>query len=154
VDVKQRWRDYRTAGGARPVADFITGRSLLDRVEIVAAMKDVRTNGVRAAARHLRGPLFEPRANGLDESYRLIFAQEGRRGRILLALVVISKKSQKTPGADLRLAERPPAPGGAASLTGAPARGAIERFATAVGRRIEYRLATKPRRGVAALARE
>jgi ribosome-binding protein aMBF1 (putative translation factor) len=29
----------------------------------------------------------------------------------------------------------------------------IERFATAVGRRIEYRLATKPRREAAALAR-
>ena len=106
MELRQRWRDYRTAGGARPVADFIAGRSLPDRIEIAAAMKDVRTNGVRAAARHLRGPLFEVRANGLDESYRLIFAQEGRRGRILLALVIISKKSQKTPENALRLAER------------------------------------------------
>ena len=69
-------------------------------------MKDVCDHGVRAAARHLRGPLFELRANGLDESYRMIFAQEGRKGRILLALVVLSKKTQKTPHADLRLAER------------------------------------------------
>lgn len=106
MGVKQRWRDYRTAGGARPVADFIAGRSLLDRVEIAAAMKDVCDHGVRATARHLRGPLFELRANGLDESYRLVFAQEGRKGRILLALVVLSKKTQKTPNADLRLAER------------------------------------------------
>lgn len=106
MNVKQRWRDYRTAGGARPVAEFIAGRSLLDRVEIAAAMKDVCDYGIRATARHLRGPLFELRANGVDESYRLIFAQEGRRGRILLALVVISKKTQKTPDTQLRLAER------------------------------------------------
>jgi len=106
VDVKHRWRDYRTAGGARPVADFIAGRSLIDRVEIAAAMKDVCAHGIRASARHLRGPLFELRANGPDESYRLIFAQEGRKGRVLLALVVLSKKTQKTPESDLRLAER------------------------------------------------
>lgn len=106
MDVKRRWRDYRTAGGGRPVADYIEGRSLLDRAEIAAAMKDVCAHGVRAAARHLRGPLFELRANGLDESYRLLFAQEGRKGQVLLALVVLSKKTQKTPDADLRLAER------------------------------------------------
>jgi phage-related protein len=106
VDVKHRWRDYRTAGGARPVADFIAGRSLLDRAEIAAAMKDVTAHGVRATARHLRGPLYEVRANGLDESYRLIFAREGRKGRVLLALVALTKKTQKTPESDLRLAER------------------------------------------------
>ncbi len=106
MEVRQRWRDYRTAGGARPVADFIASRTLLDRVEIAAAMRDVRDNGVRATARHLRGPLFEVRGNGLDASYRLIFSREGRRGRILLALVVLSKKTQKTPDAELRLAER------------------------------------------------
>ena len=106
MDVKHRWRDYRTAGGARPVAEFIASRSLLDRVEIAAAMKDVCDHGVRTTARHLRGPLYEVRANGVDESYRLIFAQEGRKGRVLLALVVLSKKTQKTPERDLRLAER------------------------------------------------
>ncbi len=68
-------------------------------------MKEVREHGVRATARHLRGRLFEVRANGLDESYRLVFAQEGRKGRILLALVILSKKTQKTPEGDLRLAE-------------------------------------------------
>ncbi len=103
---KHRWRDYRTPGGSRPVADFIAGRSLGDRVEIAAAMKDVKDNGVRAAARHLRREIYEVRANGVDESYRLLFAQDGKKGRILLALVVFSKKTQTTPETAIRLAER------------------------------------------------
>ncbi len=103
---KQRWRDYRTPGGRRPVADFIAGCSLAARVEIETEMKDVSYHGVQAAKRDLRGEIYEVRANGADESYRLLFAQDGKKGRILLALVVFSKKTQATPDAAIRLAER------------------------------------------------
>lgn len=68
-------------------------------------MLDVRKNGL-IAARHLRGQLYEVRADGASASYRLLFAEEGAKGRVLLALHAISKKSQKTPLQEIRLAER------------------------------------------------
>lgn len=68
-------------------------------------MLDVRRNGL-VAARHLRGDLYELRAEGLEASYRLLFAEEGAKGRVLLALHGISKKTQRTPPQALDLAER------------------------------------------------
>jgi len=68
-------------------------------------MLDVQKNGL-AAARHLRGELYEVRAEGVGSSYRLLFAEEGARGRILLALHAINKKTRKTPPQAIDLAER------------------------------------------------
>lgn len=68
-------------------------------------MLDVRKNGL-IAARHLRGQLYEVRADGAGASYRLLFAEERAKGRVLLALHAISKKSQKTPLQEIGLAER------------------------------------------------
>ncbi len=68
-------------------------------------MADVRRNGL-VAARHLRGELYEVRAEGADASYRLLFAEEGAKGRVLLALHSISKKTQKTPPQAIALAQR------------------------------------------------
>lgn len=44
-------------------------------------------------ARHLRSEIYEVRAEGARGSYRLLFAPEGKKGRILLALEAISKKN-------------------------------------------------------------
>jgi phage-related protein len=63
---------------------------------VVAAMKDVREAGL-AAGRHLRGDIYEVRADGDRQTYRILFAPEGRRRQILLALEGFSKKTQKTP---------------------------------------------------------
>jgi phage-related protein len=68
-------------------------------------MKDVRKNG-SVAARHLRGPVWEVRAEAPGGSYRILFSEEGRRSQILLALVPLDKKTQKTPDEAIRLAER------------------------------------------------
>ena len=94
--VGHRWRDYRTAAGARPVRDFIRSRRAEDRIAIYAAMVEVTRDGL-TAARHLRGDIYEVRADGQDESYRLLFAPGGRKGRILLALNAFSKRTQRTP---------------------------------------------------------
>jgi phage-related protein len=59
-----------------------------------------------AAARHLRGEIYEVRADGDRRTYRLLFAPEGRRSQVLLALEGFSKKTQKTPPEKIRLAER------------------------------------------------
>lgn len=101
----RRWRDYRTASGRRPVKDFINTLSDSDAASIAAAMRDVRDHGM-TAARHLRGEIYEVRADGDRQTFRILFASEGRRGRILLALDGFSKKTQKTAPEKIRLAER------------------------------------------------
>jgi phage-related protein len=72
---------------------------------IVAGMKEVAERGL-AASRHLRGAIYEVRADARTRSFRLLFSNEGRGGRILLSLSVFEKRTQKTPGRELELAER------------------------------------------------
>jgi hypothetical protein len=74
---KRRWRDYRTPSGRRPVRDFIRGLSDPDAAAVVAAMKDVSDHGL-TAARHLVRDIYEVRADGEREAFRIIFAKEGR----------------------------------------------------------------------------
>jgi len=100
-----RWRHYETAAGNRPVLEFIRKVPDGDKAAILAAMKEVRVEGVRAA-RHLQGELYEVRADGRRVIYRVLFAREGERGQVLLSLVAFKKKTQKTPIAQIELAAR------------------------------------------------
>lgn len=102
---KRQWRDYRTATGARPVKNFIDSLDKFDRLAIYAAMGDVRESGLRSA-KHLRGDIWEVRADGLNNIYRVLFATEGRYSQVLLSLEAFAKKTQKTPSAKLSLADR------------------------------------------------
>ena len=68
-------------------------------------MREVALLGLRAA-RHLVGDIYEVRADGENEAFRILFAPEGRRGQVFLALEGFSKKTQKTPPATIRLAQR------------------------------------------------
>jgi phage-related protein len=68
-------------------------------------MEDVRDQGLRAA-RHLDGDIWEVRVDGDRVIYRILFAEEGSRGQILLALDGFNKKTQKTPRATIELAKR------------------------------------------------
>ena len=103
--VRHRWRDYRTQAGERLVKRFLEGLSAEDRAEVVAAMVEVRTEGLRVA-RHLRGEIYEVRAEGPRASMRVLFAKQGKKGRVLLALEAFEKKTQKTPDRLIRLAEK------------------------------------------------
>jgi phage-related protein len=85
---------------------------------VVAGMKEVRDRGL-LASRHLRGDIYEVRADAQTRSFRLLFSNEGRSGRILLSLSVFEKRTQKTPGRELELAER--------RLSDWRARGAVDR---------------------------
>jgi phage-related protein len=107
VSVKRRWRFYTTAAGRSPVRDFLTAARLSsdDRDEILAAMKDVQANGL-PIARHLSGDVYEVRADGRQATYRVLFAAEGKSSQVLLALSAFSKKTQRTPPDEIRLAER------------------------------------------------
>jgi phage-related protein len=102
---KRRWRHYESASGRRPVLEFIRGLSDADKAEVLAAMAEVRREGARAA-RHLRGEIYEVRADGERVIYRVLFATEGERGQVLLSLVAFNKKTQRTPPEQIRLAER------------------------------------------------
>ena len=105
--VRRRWRFYRTTAGATPVRDFLTSSVLpaADRDEILAAMKDVQVNGL-PAARHVHGDIYEVRVTGARAAYRVLFATEGAKSQVLLAMSAFSKKSRKTPLAEIATAER------------------------------------------------
>lgn len=103
--MRRRWRDYATVGGNRPVKEFMDALSDEDAEEVTAAMKDVRKHGL-GVARHVRGSIYEVRASGMDADYRILFAEEGGHGEILLALVALSKRTQKTPKRFIDLADQ------------------------------------------------
>ena len=103
--VKHRWRDYETPSGRRPVAEFIRGLSETDAASVLAAMQEVRDEGL-SAARHLEDEIYEVRADGDRVIYRILFATQGSKQRILLALEGIKKKTQKTPRKTITLAKR------------------------------------------------
>jgi phage-related protein len=50
--------------------------------------------------------LWEVRVDGDRVIYRILFAYEGTRGRVLLAVEGFKKKTQKTPAAAIELARR------------------------------------------------
>lgn len=105
--VLRRWRFYDSRAGAQPVKAFLAAKDLPagDRVEILAAMADVRVNGLEVA-RHLRGDVWEVKATGDRVIYRVLFATQGARSQILLALSAFEKKTRKTPPSEIALAER------------------------------------------------
>jgi phage-related protein len=101
---KRRWRFYRTASGHEPVREFILQLSRVDQAAIAGAMKDAEREGLQAA-RHLQGDIYEVRASGAMQNFRILFAPERHYNQILLALEAFSKKTQKTPPREIALAE-------------------------------------------------
>jgi phage-related protein len=68
-------------------------------------MAEVRDRGL-VAARHLDGEIWEVRVDGDRVIYRVLFAEEGTRGRVLLALEAFNKKTRRTPRDTIKLAQR------------------------------------------------
>lgn len=68
-------------------------------------MEEVADIGLRAA-RHLRGDIYEVRADTETQTFRVLFSAEGRYGQVFLSLVAFSKKTQKTPAREIELAEK------------------------------------------------
>jgi phage-related protein len=103
--IRRRWRAYRTSSGRSPVEEFIDKLSDSDAAAVLAGMEEVRDRGLRAA-RHLDDDIWEVRVDGDRVIYRILFAEEGRRGQVLLALEGFNKKTQKTPQPVIKLAAR------------------------------------------------
>jgi phage-related protein len=68
-------------------------------------MREVQELGL-PIARHVRGDIYEVRAEGDRQIFQVLFATEGRRSQILLSLEGFSKKTRRTPPEKIRLAER------------------------------------------------
>lgn len=101
---RRRWRDYKTATGGRPVRDFLDSLTDDELAEVVAAMREVTAAGL-VAAKHLRGDIYEVRADGPSRTFRVLFCAEGKFSQVLLSLSAFIKKTQKTPPRELKLAE-------------------------------------------------
>ena len=68
-------------------------------------MKEIAAEGL-SAAKHLRGDIYEVRADASTRSFRLLFSAEGRWSHVLLSLSLFEKRTQKAPPHEIRLAER------------------------------------------------
>ena len=97
------WRRHRTSSGGDPVGEFLRELPSENRRALTLATQLMRENGVRGA-RHLRGDLYEVRAQTAQAHYRLIFSQESRT--VLLALIAYDKNTEKTPRRMVELAQR------------------------------------------------
>ena len=85
--------------------DFLDELTDEEVASIVASMKEVAELGL-PASRHLRGDIYEVRADARTRTFRLLFSSEGRKGRILLSLSAFEKRTQRTPPREIELAER------------------------------------------------
>lgn len=103
---RRRWRDYSSPSGRRPVRDFFAGLSDTDVAAIVASMKEVAIEGL-SAARHLRGEIYEVRAEGDRAALsRAVRSGGSSRPGSLGTRSSLKKQMQKTPDSSIRLAER------------------------------------------------
>ena len=103
--VKRRWRQYQTESGRQPVKEFLNELSSECLAEVLAAMDEVAKVGL-SAARHLRRDIYEARASCEETIVRILFAEEGQRGQVLLAVEGFVKKTRTTPTRVIDLAER------------------------------------------------
>jgi phage-related protein len=87
------------------VKNFLDKLTDEETAAIVAGMRDVKKRGL-VAARHLRGEIYEVRADASNRSFRLLFACEGRYSQVLLGLSIFEKRTQKAPTQEIELAEK------------------------------------------------
>ncbi len=102
---QRQWRYYRTESGARPVRDYLDSLPTENRTAILAAMEEVRHQGLQAA-RHLRSEIWEVRASHDTNAYRVLFAPVGRFSQVLLSLESFPKKTPRTPSQKIDVAEQ------------------------------------------------
>jgi phage-related protein len=99
----RRWRFYETVSGSKPVLDFLNALSPKEQEKVRAGMAAVKAQGLKAA-KHLQKGLYQVYAETGLKSLRLIFAPEGKRGTILLAIHIYDKNTDKMPRQIVELA--------------------------------------------------
>lgn len=101
---QRRWRYFETDSGRRPVREFIDTLTTQDRAAIRQKMR--KAARVEIPSKPLTETIYELKIAGTDQTFRLLFAKQGRHDQILLALEAFSKKTTKTPRRSIALAER------------------------------------------------
>jgi phage-related protein len=104
VNPRRRWRLYKTDSGRSPVREFLSDLTPLEREEVWSVMAAVAQVGF-ALARHLRGDIYEVRVAFGGKAFRILFAAEGQKSQILLAVQAFEKKTNRTPARLIDLAE-------------------------------------------------
>lgn len=101
---RRRWRYFETDSGRRPVREFIDTLNTQDRATIRQRMQKAARD--EFPSKPLTATIHELKIAGTDQTFRLLFARQGRHDQILLALEAFSKKTTKTPRRSIALAER------------------------------------------------
>lgn len=105
--MERRWRHYRTAGGRQIVRDELKALGVPARAALAAAMKrHLRGELMRHEEEHLGGDLHALRVFLDGNTYRLLYAYQGKHDQVLLALHCIQKKDRKLPNQARRTAQK------------------------------------------------
>jgi hypothetical protein len=82
---RRHWRFYRTEGGADAVRRELDALDAEHAAALIAEMRIIARSGFRdGGARHLRGRIWEVRADSVEVTLRALFAKQGRYGQVLL----------------------------------------------------------------------
>jgi phage-related protein len=103
----KRWRYFTTANGRDVVREELAAQGPDAEGQLIEAMKRAKRDGLFPYEdEQIAGELRAVRVFFDGNTYRLLYAREGQRDQILLALHVINKKDKKLPLRARRLAEK------------------------------------------------
>ena len=97
---------YETATGRRPVQEYLDGLNAADAARVrfdIALLGNAGLNLGAPYVRSIKGKLWELRTTGHTQHRVLYFAASGRR---LVLLHAFTKKTRKTPPAEIETAMR------------------------------------------------
>lgn len=104
---RRQWRLFRTSAGSDVVNREMNALESDQAAMLVAEMRVIARRGLHeGGARHLRGAIWEVRAESDQATLRALFAKQGRYGQVLLVLHVFKKKTRETPPRLIALAEQ------------------------------------------------
>ena len=104
---RRQWRFFTTSTGADVVRRELDALEAQQAAALVGEMRVIARTGLHeGGARHLRGALWEVRAESDQVAIRALFAKQGRYGQVLLVLHIFKKKTRQTPPRLIELAER------------------------------------------------
>jgi phage-related protein len=98
---------YETASGRSPIEDFIENLPKADQARFAGVFDGIEKFGLgcpRVQFRQLRGKLWEVKFNSPSGGYRIAYVVV--ESKTMVWLHAFKKKTQKTPGSDLEIAEK------------------------------------------------
>jgi len=103
---RRQWRFFTTSTGADVVRRELDALDAGPAAALIAEMRVIARLGLHeGGARHLRGAVWEVRAESDQVALRALFAKQGRYGQVLLVLHVFKKKTRATPPRLIDIAE-------------------------------------------------